>query len=181
MSPLRLEIIVAVDDRLGIGRDGQLPWRAPTDMAHFRRLTRETPIESASNAVIMGRRTWESIPTRYRPLQGRVNLVLSRSSNLTLPSGVLCENNLDDAMASLETCCTPPINRVFIIGGASVYAAALRDPRCVALYITRIGGDHTCDTFFPAHFDATFTRQSRSDVVVDGDVRLHFEAYARTS
>jgi dihydrofolate reductase len=90
-----------------IGRDGTLPWHLPEDMKHFRALT-------AGATVLMGRRTWESLPPRFRPLPGRRNLVLSR----TPQDGVETFPDLAEALAAVD-------GDVWVIGGAAVYAAAL--------------------------------------------------------
>jgi dihydrofolate reductase len=90
-----------------IGRDGTLPWHLPEDMAHFRALT-------TGATVLMGRRTWESLPPRFRPLPGRRNLVLSR----TPQEGAETFPDLAQALAGAP-------DDVWVIGGAAVYAAAL--------------------------------------------------------
>lgn len=83
--PLSLIIIAAVTKSNGLGTNGQLPWKLPKEMAHFRKATNATgkcgkDATTAINAVIMGRKTWESIPTKFRPLKGRINIVISRSA-----------------------------------------------------------------------------------------------------
>jgi dihydrofolate reductase/thymidylate synthase len=72
------EIVVAATTNGGIGRTGQLPWRLPKEMAKFKEITLTTTDSNRSNVVIMGRRTYESIPVKFRPLQGRLNIVLTR-------------------------------------------------------------------------------------------------------
>nr|GAT44172.1 predicted protein [Mycena chlorophos] len=74
----RLTLIVAATKANGIGQNGQLPWRLPKEMAYFARATTNAPADS-SNAVVMGRNTWESIPTKFRPLKSRHNVVVSRN------------------------------------------------------------------------------------------------------
>ena len=73
------QLVVAATRNMGVGRGGTLPWRLPGDMAYFKDLTQRTADPCKQNAVIMGRKTWESIPARFRPLTGRINVVLSRS------------------------------------------------------------------------------------------------------
>ncbi len=68
-----------MQDGLGIGKDGTMPWNLPGDMAYFKALTTQTRDSNKQNAVIMGRRTWDSIPAKFRPLSNRINIVLSRS------------------------------------------------------------------------------------------------------
>ena len=88
-----VSIVVACTKEGGIGKGGQLPWKLPGDMAYFKRVTTDTEgaPPDVRNAVIMGRKTWESIPQKFRPLPGRLNVVLTRSSasTLGLPEGVM--------------------------------------------------------------------------------------------
>jgi dihydrofolate reductase len=88
-KPISLILIAAVTKRNGLGTKGTLPWKLPKEMAHFRKATSATGSTSAAsngstsdlmNAVIMGRKTWESIPMKFRPLKGRINVVISRSA-----------------------------------------------------------------------------------------------------
>lgn len=74
-----LSVVVAASKDWGIGVDGGIPWRLPGDMAYFREVTMVTAEEGKTNAVVMGRKTWDSIPPKFRPLKGRTNIVLTRS------------------------------------------------------------------------------------------------------
>jgi dihydrofolate reductase/thymidylate synthase len=76
-----VDVVVAATETWGIGKEGKLPWHLPTDMAFFRKVT-STAVAGKRNAVIMGRRTWASIPGKFRPLSGRINVVLSRSADV---------------------------------------------------------------------------------------------------
>ncbi|WP_428265359.1 dihydrofolate reductase [Haliangium sp.] len=146
---LPYDLVVAADLDRGIARAGHIPWRLSADLRHFKRLTATTTAAGAQNAVVMGRVTWASLPAQVQPLPGRVNVVLSRAAALDLPSGVMHACDLADALARLRER-TPAIERVFVIGGAQVYAAALRAPGCRYIYYTRVQGHFGCDTFFPA-------------------------------
>ena len=115
-------IIVAFDAQYGIGKNGLLPWNLPLDLKHFKEISTTVADPSKKNAVIMGRKTWESLPERFRPLPGRVNMVLSRDKKLELPLGVLCSQSLDDALAQLFSV---DIENVFVIGGAQIYVQAI--------------------------------------------------------
>lgn len=77
---LTFQIVVAATRKLGIGKGGTMPWKLPGDMAYFKELTSRTADPSKQNAVVMGRKTWESIPPKFRPLPGRVNVVLTRGA-----------------------------------------------------------------------------------------------------
>jgi len=107
-----LVLIAAVAHDRVIGRDNTLPWHLPEDLQHFRRQTTGCP-------VLMGRRTWESLPPRFRPLPGRINVVLTRQPDWQA-EGALRASSLDDALGQLHD-----HERVFVIGGAQLYAEAL--------------------------------------------------------
>lgn len=96
-----------------IGRDGALPWHLPEDLAHFRAVT-------AGSAVVMGRRTWESVPERFRPLPGRRNIVLTRQPGWAA-DGAEAAGSLEEALALAGDSGSD----VWVMGGASVYAAAM--------------------------------------------------------
>ena len=158
-------IIVAATASDGIGAGGKLPWRLPGDMKFFREKTskvaEQTENTSANapaaalvrqNALIMGRKTWQSIPSKFRPLPGRLNIVLTRGDPevLGLPPGVLSASSLDDALhqaAGRKDCAA-----IFVIGGGSVYEQALcmdsGDFMCDRIFLTRVHSDVKCDTFF---------------------------------
>ncbi len=143
-------IIVAVDAAGGIGKDGGIPWRLSPDMRYFKAVTLGPG--ALTNAVIMGRRTWDSIPLRFRPLPGRLNIVLSRTPDaLDLPPGVRAAGSLDAALSLAAGHA-----QRFVIGGGAVYAEALQRPDCRSLAVTRLAGDFECDTTFPP-IPAAFT------------------------
>jgi dihydrofolate reductase len=141
-------IIVAFDEARGIGRSGLLPWHLPADLKHFKEIT-TAKNGTASNVVIMGRKTWESIPDKFRPLPGRLNVVITSRSDYTLPQGVLRASSLDNA---LEVVCNKgdgEVGDIFVIGGAQVFGEAIVHPLCQKVYLTRIQGYFDCDVFFP--------------------------------
>ena len=109
--PARLGLIWAQARRRVIGREGALPWHLPQDMAHFRQAT-------AGCAVIMGRKTWDSLPPRFRPLPGRVNIVITRQPGWSAP-GARPAASLPQALALC-----PPQAGTWVIGGAQIYALA---------------------------------------------------------
>ncbi|MDD0809151.1 dihydrofolate reductase [Curvibacter sp. RS43] len=131
-----------------IGRDNALPWHLPEDLAHFKRTTLGCP-------VIMGRRTWDSLPPRFRPLPGRQNIVLSRNP-AWVAEGALRVGSLSEALASL-----PPEQDVWVIGGAELYAQAL--PLAQQAVVTEIAQDFEGDAMAP-QFGPGWTELSRSDL-----------------
>ena len=145
-------IIVAMDNARGIGRAGQLPWHLPEDLRYFKSKT-ITAKPHLQNAIIMGRKTWESLPLSVRPLQGRQNIVISSNVSLALPESVRHYSTLDAALDWAQD--SPKIDHIFIIGGGTLYAAAIHHPSIHTLWITAVAQFESCDTFFP-EFDDQF-------------------------
>ena len=139
---LAFDCVVAADAAGGIGRDNDLPWpRLREDLRFLRRITTEAP-EGTRNTVIMGRKTWESVPSKMQPLPGRLNVVISRGA-LALPDGVVLAHSLDEALGV-----SAGAGR-FVIGGAQIFADAFAHPACRHVYLTRIAATFDCDTFLP--------------------------------
>jgi len=171
--PPHFAIVVAADEQRGIGAAGGLPWpRLPADLAYFRRVTSTTEDGAGQNAVIMGRRTWFSIPARYQPLPGRVNVVVSRATP-AWPVGVLGAVSLDEALATAQAA---GARALFVIGGGQLYADAVRRPGCAEIHYTRIAGRFACDTFFPA-FEDRFVRVSTTPAPRDAEIDYAFERW----
>ena len=141
------DVVVAADLGDGIGARGAIPWRLPTDLAHLKRVTSETSVPGTRNAVIMGRVTWDTLPAKFRPLPGRLNVVVSTQPHLELPDGVLRAASLDAALVASAD--GPDVERVFVLGGAKIYRQALELSGCRRIYLTRVLGRHECDAFFP--------------------------------
>lgn len=135
MSEPREVVLVWANAHDGvIGKDGVMPWHVPEDMAHFREVTGADP-------VIMGRRTWDSLPERFRPLPGRRNIVVTRNADF-VAAGAEVAHSIADALALAE------MPRVSIIGGGQIYRAAL--PHATALEVTELDIDVEGDTHAPA-------------------------------
>ena len=152
---------------MGIGKDGGLPWKGlKKEMAYFARVTKCAPNNHSRNAVIMGRKTWESIPEKFRPLPGRINVVLSRSYP-ERPGNAVYECTTEPMrIASLEAALdalnAEEVGKVFVIGGAEVYKAALKLPNTKRILLTRIMSNFECDTTFPitlSSFDLSSSAQ----------------------
>lgn len=121
-----------------------MPWDLKHDMKFFQDTTTKTEDLSKQNALIMGRKTWESIPDKHRPLADRKNIVLSRNTDY-LPSGADVFQNIDQAFESVNH----EIEKIFIIGGGVLFKEALNHDRLTGIYLTRIFHKFECDTFFP--------------------------------
>ena len=171
----QFSIIVAFDSQYGIGKGGQLPWALPSDLKHFKEITSAVSSPTRKNAVIMGRKTWESLPQKFRPLPGRVNMVLSKERKLALPSDVLSAQSIDDALAQLSS---SNIENIFVIGGGQIYAQALEHPLCQKLYVTHVQGDYGCDAFFPP-ISKEFFPISASEPFQEAGISFQFSDYLR--
>jgi dihydrofolate reductase len=130
----RVSLIAAVAANRVIGKDNQLLWHLPEDMRHFRETTRGKP-------VIMGRRTWESLPDSFRPLPGRHNIVVSRNPAYQAPEATLAAS-LEEAILKAGDAA-----EVFVIGGAELYRQAM--PLAHRLYLTEIEESFAGDVCFP--------------------------------
>jgi dihydrofolate reductase len=144
----RLALIAAVARNGTIGKAGGLLWHEPEDQKHFRRITMGCP-------VIMGRKTWNSLPARFRPLPGRRNVVITRDAGWHA-DGADAVPSLEAALALLADA-----PKAFVIGGAEVYALAL--PHADELVLTEIDADLDGDTFFPRWDRSRFSESSRDD------------------
>lgn len=166
-------MILACTPSGGIGRGGQIPWHLPLDMEFFQRITsHSTNAAQTVNAVLMGRRTWESIPSRFRPLPNRVNIVLTKNpqeiakinqeyreqtmklavevggkASSSVPVAHACAS-LQEAESYLRSK-SALIEQVFVIGGASLYHECIQLPQCERVFLTSVLTEFPdCDAFF---------------------------------
>jgi dihydrofolate reductase len=133
-----------------IGRSNDLPWRLAADLKRFRALTMGKP-------VIMGRKTWESLPRR--PLRGRLNVVLSRRPGFEAPGAVVCEDFAEALEIAREQAAEDGRDEVCVIGGADLFALAL--PRAQRIYLTEVDGAPAGDVVMPAIDEAGWREVSR--------------------
>ena len=140
VSTKQLDLIVAVDKNNGIGRDGVIPWKCKDDLLRFKRKTVLTSNPENVNAVVYGRRTYESL--KGRCLLNRLNVVISCTKQegdvLTFPS-------LNEAVEALDT--MTHVEKVFICGGVHIYREALEKMNVTRVHLTRIRKDYKCDRF----------------------------------
>ena len=178
---IQLEVIVAATDDGGIGYRGAIPWRLPSDLAHFSRVTRDA-LPGKLNAVVMGRRTWASLPDRARPLPGRTNIVVSSRPDECraaerVPPDVAVVSSLDDALAAAGAC--PDLGRVFVIGGARLYREAMASPRCARIYLTRVLTPFECDVHIGPVDGNAFEAVETGPVLGEGGVAFRCTVYER--
>lgn len=171
-------IVAAAATSRGIGLGGKLPWRLSDDMAHFKQVTCTPPNAGQTNAVIMGRKTWESIPSKFRPLNDRTNVILTRDpSKVTLPDtkeNVLVVSSLEEASEKLAS--LNGLGDVFVIGGGEVYNKAIEIGlvnRVIYTEVLDLPGDVEFDTFFPDLSDDDWNCKpfSKSEKVDNGNGR----------
>lgn len=163
----KIILIAAMAKDRVIGLNDALPWNnLPEDMAYFRRVTQGYP-------VLMGRKTWESLPPRFRPLPGRRNIVLSRKDNYVV-HGAEVAHTMNEAMSrSIDA------SKVYVIGGAQIYQEAL--PYAHQLMLTELEIQVPGDTYFPEWNRADFQEVSREShhAAAPNDFKFAFVTYER--
>lgn len=138
---MSFDVVVAADLDWGIGKANGLPWpKLKGDLAHFRRVTSACE-EGKLNAIIMGRKTWESEEVASKPLPRRLNVIITRQQ-LQVPSGVVVASSLD---AAVHAATAPNVESIFVVGGAEIFKDAFAHADLRYVYLTRIDG----------HFDTT--------------------------
>ncbi|MFH1024889.1 MAG: dihydrofolate reductase [Planctomycetota bacterium] len=157
---MNIIIIAALASNRVIGRDGKIPWRLPEDLRRFKRLT-------TGHAVVMGRKTWESIG---KPLPDRRNIVISRRADFPLPQGVHRAENFE---AALNLCRAAAETNVFVIGGAEVYRAAL--PLADEMHLTCLDRAVEGDVVFPEWNPAEW-RETGREAFEGGSYRVYMKA-----
>ena len=161
---MRVSLIAAVASNGVIGKDNDLIWTLRDDMAFFKNTTK-------GRHVIMGRRNWESIPHRFRPLPGRPNMVLSRDDS-SVAEGAITFKVLN---AALDAARKAGEEEAFIIGGAQIYRLALESGVVDTMYLTHVDREYEGDTWFP-EFDANaWKAQSLFQHVADERNEAAFE------
>ena len=188
----KLSMILALDSKDGLWKDGDLAWRISEDMKYFKEVTTWTipsafqaaslkskgSIEKKQNAVVMWRKTWDSIPEKYRPLPGRINAILSRSYTPEDDYGNICKySSFESAVEKLSK--REDVNDIFIIWGAQIYNLALKSDVLETLYLTRVEWDYDCDVFMDIDFS-----QFDQDSIWEWQeskkgIKFRFEVYKR--
>ena len=162
---MKIGLIWAQARNRAIGKNGVMPWHLPEDLAHFKRVTLNHP-------VVMGRKTWDSIPPRFRPLPGRTNIVVTRQPDWN-ENGAQRTSSLREALQLCENSA-----QVWIIGGAQISAQAL--PLADELVVTEIDADFDGDAHAPA-LSAEWREVARDPVVAASGLRLAFVTYRQAA
>ncbi|AJE29641.1 ORF2 [macacine gammaherpesvirus 12] len=142
--------IVAVDEQMGIGKCGTLPWPfLKKEMMYFQNMTKTPLTRGKKNMVIMGKNTWFSIPEKNRPLKERINVVLSKELTEPPKGAHFLAKTIDDALNVFKQH-ENELDMIWVIGGRSVYESALTYSCHLRLFVTRIMHCFDCDVFFPS-------------------------------
>lgn len=154
---MRISLIAAVARNGVIGREGDLPWRLPGDLRFFKDMTRHKP-------VVMGRKTWQSLPRR--PLPDRLNLVVTREDGFSAP-GAVCTKDIEEALAiGAIWAKSEAVAEIMVIGGGQIYQASL--PLAHRLYLTEIDCAFVGDTHFPDLTPADWDRTVLAEHPAEG-------------
>ena len=170
---MNFSIILAVDSKNGLGKENTLAWRLSGDMKYFKKTTVLTEKPDDINVVIMGRKTWESIPEKFRPLPGRINCVLTRDKNFE-DEWCVSFNSLDSCLKDIEN--MKNIWKVFIIWGAKIYNQVLKDSRLEKIYLTQVKWDFGCDVFFDG-VPENFQQESCSEAINEWWIEFQFDVW----
>lgn len=199
-----LSLVVAFTRAMGIGKDGGLPWPAlPTDLKRFATLTKGSPVTGTLNAVIMGRKTWQSIPAKFRPLSGRVNIVISSQPDIVPPATAAgsaqqlthCVASFDEALSLVNPggALAASVADVFVIGGSSLFAQAMALPECSTVHATQVLKAFPCDVTMLAPEDCGFEVDAAASaaaaaasgagtgLITENGVTYHFLTYTRAA
>jgi dihydrofolate reductase len=154
-----LSLVLAMADHGVIGAKGKIPWHIPDDMRRFKAITLGKP-------VIMGRKTWQSLPRK--PLPGRTNIVMTQDKNFEAP-GVLVAHTLEEALALAGK---EQPTEVMVIGGAEIYRNAL--PHAHRVYLTEVHGNFDGDTIMPKFDSAQWREVAREDHATSGGLSYSY-------
>ena len=150
----KINIILALDEKNGLGKNWYLAWRIREDMKYFAEITtnphsispKGREVAQIKNAVVMWRKTWDSIPEKYRPLPNRVNCILSRSFDFESNFWEIRKfSSFDEAIKKISQ--DENIWEIFVIWWAQIYNLALKNPNLWKIYLTRVKWNFDCDVF----------------------------------
>jgi dihydrofolate reductase len=160
-----IKIIVAVSSNGVIGKENDLPWNLPTDMKHFKSVT-------SGHAVLMGRKCWESIPEKYRPLPNRENIVVTRNPNY-VANGANVVHSLEEGINKYKNS-----NKIlFIIGGAEIYNEAFKYAN--GLFITDIHNEVVGDITLKGLDLKRWSLQDTSELITENGFEYEMKYYER--
>ena len=178
---MKFSIILAVDDKNWLWKNNDLAWKISADLKYFKNITSSTTDLAKMNAIVMWRKTRESIPSKYRPLPQRLNCILTRgikNDDIGSPIDdfVLYFNSLERCLSELES--KENVENIFIIGWANLYNQVLDNPMLDKIYLTKVKWDYDCDVFFDGVPD-NFIVESYTDWEIENDIEYSFWTYKK--
>jgi dihydrofolate reductase len=165
----KVSLIVAMDRNRGIGRDNDLMWHLPNDMRFFKETTE-------NQIVVMGRKNYDSIPEKYRPLPNRENVILTKNTSFEA-SNCSVFHSLDAALSAYQS---DKNRKFFIIGGGQIYKLALEAKILEEMFITHIEGNYDADTFFPDFNESDWNKELLMSQAIDEKHRHGFKVFRYT-
>ena len=165
----KVSLIVAMDRNRGIGRDNDLMWHLPNDMRFFKETTE-------NQIVVMGRKNYDSIPEKYRPLPNRENVILTKNTSFEA-SNCSVFHSLDAALSAYQS---DKNRKFFIIGGGQIYKLALEAKILEEMFITHIDGNYDADTFFPDFNESEWNKELLMSQSVDERHQHGFKVFRYT-
>ncbi|MCB0481671.1 MAG: dihydrofolate reductase [Flavobacteriales bacterium] len=151
-----VSLIVAKAKNNAIGKNNNLLWHLPSDMRFFKETT-------TGHCIITGRKNYESIPEKYRPLVNRTNIIVTRNANFKVRDAIIC-HSLEEA---IEVARSKGETEVFIIGGGQIYKEAMAKCLVSRMYITEVDAEFEADTFFPAFEQKSWISKELSSIATD--------------
>lgn len=180
---MKFNIILAVDEKNWIWKSWSLAWKIHEDMKYFKDITESTKDLAKLNWVIMWRKTWVSIPSKFRPLPNRINCILSRELKYEdihskIDNFVLHFNDFEHCLKELSE--KENIEEIFLIWWADLYNQFINHKELNKIYITKLHWDFDCDVHFdwiPDNFDLV----SNSEIKEENWTKFNFEVYKKTA
>lgn len=176
-------VILAISKNFGIGIKGQLPWSLRRDLQNLKNITTNINLfnklsKNKQNAVIMGRKTYESLPAKVRPMPNRLNIVLSHEMvDSSSYNGALVCKSLPQALETVEQRLKDQVEEVFVLGGARVFEEALAHERCQQVFLTKVGLEFPCDTFVSKDILKDFKHLETSKTYIENEIPFTFSRY----
>ena len=159
---MKTSIIVAVAENNAIGKNNDLLWHLPADMKHFKQLT-------TGHHILTGRKNYESIPEKFRPLPNRTNIVITRNTSLILKDCFV----FGSIKEGIELARNNGEEELFIIGGGEIYKQSLEQNLVDKIYLTRVHASFDADTFFPELAETQWKKES--EIFISKDEKNPFD------
>jgi dihydrofolate reductase len=174
-------MILSVDEKNWISKNSEICWNLKWDLKKLKEITTKNNDLSKYNAVIMWRKTWEKIPSKFRPLSERINCILSKKLKIEdidskIDDFVLYFNNFDHCLEELSK--RENVENIFLIWWWSLYNQFIKHKNLEKIFLTRILKDFSCDTFF-SWMDKSFVLESESEIFEENWIKYKFEVYKK--